>query len=184
LSFEDLAEGPRLLVHQMDLLDELRELPSERGGKDRAELPKNSAANALLIELYRSAMARFGVDELLCLVTVNYEDFSAWKGDRRHPGGTRTSACPAHGPTGSRQNLACLRQDDIARRADLDGYGQRSRRTKARDVTIIAAPAPRSTIGETSTRLTSHGDAVDLTSRRPNDELGHSVSRLSGARVA
>lgn len=48
-------------------------------------LPKNSVADALIIELYRSALDRFAADEQLCFVTANYEDFSAWKGDRRLP---------------------------------------------------------------------------------------------------
>jgi hypothetical protein len=48
-------------------------------------LPKNSVADALLIELYRSALDRFGTDERLCFVMANHEDFSAWKDDRRLP---------------------------------------------------------------------------------------------------
>jgi hypothetical protein len=48
-------------------------------------LPKNSVADALLMELYRSALDRFDSDEPLCFVTANYEDFSARKGDRRLP---------------------------------------------------------------------------------------------------
>ncbi|MBV8993500.1 MAG: DUF4935 domain-containing protein [Pseudonocardiales bacterium] len=48
-------------------------------------LRKNSVADALLIELYRSACDRFDTDKQLCFVTANYEDFSAWKGDRRLP---------------------------------------------------------------------------------------------------
>lgn len=48
-------------------------------------LPKNSVADALLMELYRTALDRLGPEEPLCFVTANYEDFSAWKADRRLP---------------------------------------------------------------------------------------------------
>jgi hypothetical protein len=50
----------------------------------RFHLPKNSVADALLIELYRLALDRMSADRF-CFVTANYEDFSAWKGDRRLP---------------------------------------------------------------------------------------------------
>lgn len=39
-------------------------------------LPKNSVADALLIELYRSALDQFDPDERLCFAKANYEDFS------------------------------------------------------------------------------------------------------------
>ena len=38
-----------------------------------------------LLELYRSALTGIDAAEQFCFVTANYQDFSAWKGDRRLP---------------------------------------------------------------------------------------------------
>lgn len=48
-------------------------------------LPKNSVADALLMELYRTALNQLEPKETLCFATSNHEDFSAWKADRRLP---------------------------------------------------------------------------------------------------
>jgi hypothetical protein len=79
---ELLAAGQRLEPTATD-----HEQVIHRALEKRApfHLPKNSVADALLMELYRSALNRFEPAEPLCFVTANYEDFSAWKGDRRLP---------------------------------------------------------------------------------------------------
>ncbi|MEU2412894.1 PIN domain-containing protein [Streptomyces sp. NPDC013099] len=60
----------------------------KRGLEKRAplHLNKNSVADALLIELYRSAVnAEQGSGTVTCFATSNHEDFSIPKGDRRKP---------------------------------------------------------------------------------------------------
>ncbi len=79
---ELLAAGHRLEPTAAD-----HEQVIQRGLDKRApfHVSKNSVADALLIELYRSALDSFGALDQLCFATANYEDFSAWKGDRRLP---------------------------------------------------------------------------------------------------
>ncbi|MEV4444820.1 PIN domain-containing protein [Streptomyces mirabilis] len=49
-------------------------------------LNKNSVADALLIELYRSAVnAEYETGTVTCFATSNHEDFSIHKGDHRNP---------------------------------------------------------------------------------------------------
>ena len=79
---ELLAAGQRLEPTAADHEQVIRRALEKRAP---FHLPKNSVANALLTELYRSALNRFGPDEPLCFVTANYEDFSAWNDDRRLP---------------------------------------------------------------------------------------------------
>lgn len=50
-----------------------------------AHLRKNSVADAMLIELYRSHLEHSEPDQRLCFVTANHEDFSAHNGDHRAP---------------------------------------------------------------------------------------------------
>jgi hypothetical protein len=60
----------------------------DRGINKRApfHLNKNSAADALIIELYGAALHDVGwKDDSFCFVTSNYLDFSAPNGDRREP---------------------------------------------------------------------------------------------------
>ncbi|MGD9526605.1 MAG: PIN domain-containing protein [Dehalococcoidia bacterium] len=79
---ELLAAGQRLEPTTADHEQVIRRALDKRAP---FHLPKNSVADALLIELYRSALDRFDTAERLCFATANYEDFSAWKGDRRRP---------------------------------------------------------------------------------------------------
>ena len=79
---ELLASGRRLEPTAADHEQVIRRALDKRAP---FHLPKNSVADALLMELYRSALDRFDPDVSLCFVTANYEDFSAWKGDRRLP---------------------------------------------------------------------------------------------------
>jgi hypothetical protein len=48
-------------------------------------LAKNSVADALLIELYRSAVEASAASEQFAFATSNYQDFSTPNGDRRQP---------------------------------------------------------------------------------------------------
>jgi len=59
----------------------------DRGPANKAPLHrnKNSVADALLIELYASAVAAAAGGEPYCFVTSNWEDFSVQKGDQRLP---------------------------------------------------------------------------------------------------
>ncbi len=79
---ELLAAGQRLEPTAADYEHVVRRALDKRAP---FHLPKNSVADALLMELYRTALDRLGPEESLCFVTANYEDFSAWKGDRRLP---------------------------------------------------------------------------------------------------
>lgn len=79
---ELLAAGQRLAPTTADHEQVIRRALDKRAP---FHLPKNSVADALLMELYRSALHGFDADEQLCFVTANYMDFSAWKGDRRVP---------------------------------------------------------------------------------------------------
>src|SRR5439155_245405 len=65
----------------------------------------------------------------------------------------------------------------------LDGYGQRWPRTKGPRRDDHRGTGAASNDGENSTRLTDHGNAVDLTSPRPNDALDHSVTRRNARRT-
>ncbi|MEU6240990.1 PIN domain-containing protein [Streptomyces sp. NPDC047024] len=60
----------------------------KRGLEKRAplHLNKNSVADALLIEIYRSAInANHGTGDVTCFATSNHDDFSMHKGDHRKP---------------------------------------------------------------------------------------------------
>lgn len=79
---ELLAAGQRLEPTAFDHERVVRRALAKRAP---LHLPKNSVADALLIELYSSAIERSDGDGQYCFATSNYEDFSAWKGDRRLP---------------------------------------------------------------------------------------------------
>jgi hypothetical protein len=76
------AGGERL---QPTAVDCERVIRRARDRRAPFHLPKNSVADALLMEIYRSALHRFGAETQLSFATANHEDFSAWKGDRRPP---------------------------------------------------------------------------------------------------
>jgi len=81
---ELLAGGERLQPTAVDCERVIRRALDRRAP---FHLPKNSVADALLMEIYRSALHRFGAEDQLSFATANHEDFSAWKGDRRLPHG-------------------------------------------------------------------------------------------------
>jgi hypothetical protein len=80
-----------------------RERVVQRGLDKQApfHLAKNSVADAVLIELYRTAAAQGGADEAFAFVTSNHKDFSIPAGDHRQPhpdlaelfDGTRSRYC-------------------------------------------------------------------------------------------
>ena len=78
-----LRSGRKLTPTNLDLTRVI-----QRGLDKKAplHLNKNSVADALLIELYSSAVKRSRAEaDRYCFVTMNYQDFSAVNGDRRQP---------------------------------------------------------------------------------------------------
>ncbi len=86
-NFSDIAELLRK-AHWLDPTDGDYARVVQRGLEKKAPFhrSKNSVADALLIELYRSAINGANLEsDRYCFVTSNHEDFSLPSGDRRQP---------------------------------------------------------------------------------------------------
>lgn len=86
-NFSDIAELLRK-GHRLDPTDGDYARVVQRGLEKKAPFyrSKNSVADALLIELYRSAIDGADLEsDRYCFVTSNHEDFSLPSGDRRQP---------------------------------------------------------------------------------------------------